>query len=877
MLLAQQSLDEAASDFEQGHAVEAGQKLEAFLKDHPDDLRALVLEGAVLDSLRHYSEAERYHQRALKLAPDSPQVLNNAANHYLASGDRRRARALYLKTIAADPRHINANLQLAQMCVEDRRGAEALSYLHRLDSSTNADAGVLMLRARALALAARCPDAADLLNKLESAPGAGAGVFFSTGMAFAECKDYKHAETSFSRALDSDPTNFDVLYNLGRAAFDAGDSGRAVATLETASKERPDDVDCLYALSQAYLKQKRTVDAASLLAKAQKLAPRRPDVLLLLAQVTASLQFFADAVTTYDQYLKLKPADDVARRERSFTLACANQFKTALPGLETYVRKYPRDARGFYELAVAQTFDDQAKALQSLNRALELDPGLSEARYGRALLNFEADKPAASVDDLRIFLEHQPNDARALANLGKAYLALNRPGDAAAVLLRALDLAPKDPMALVQYRKALLALGRNQEAQLILSRLKQAGSSDRGLRPHAGLLDYLSLPPADQHARYIENLRRNAAANPGDVQWQIRLGKELLADGNAAEALDTFRKIKGLSQDPQVLAGCGRILLDFNQYDLSRDFLELALAADSSLSVARLDLATVRFHLQSPQMALAELDKTPAAGRQGDYYLLRAQILDSLGKVQEAADALNRGIAASPTRSILYLQGAGFLLKHKLYEKALDLLRQASNLLPDDRDLQLAQAVTLAVIPRDDDAQKLLKKMQERWPEWDRPYLLNGMILEIQLKSAQALPQIETAIALGANTPAAFYYQALAITHVRPDDVESAYAAIQRALALTSNDPYICLLAGKILLARKENAAAIRELTQAVRLLPTLIPAHYALRDAYKADGDEQKSAAEIQTIQRIADQNAASDKSPFPVEDFVFSVQPPG
>ena len=295
------------------------------------------------------------------------------------------------------------------------------------------------------------------------------------------------------------------------------------------------------------------------------------------------------------------------------------------------------------------------------------------------------------------------------------------------------------------------------------------------------------------------------------------------------------------------------------------------------MSAARLDLALARFHLQGPDVALAELDKTAEQDRHGDYYLLRAQILDAQGKVREAAEALNQGIRAAPTRPALYLQAAGFLLKHKLHAKALELLQQASRILPDDRDLLLAQAVTLAVVPRDEDAEKLLAKIQARWPEWDRPYLLNGMILEIQLKSVEALPLLETAIALGANTPEGYYYQALATTHARPDDLESAHHAIARALALTSNDPYVFLLAGKISLARKDYAAAVEQLVQSTHLLPTLIPAHYALHDAYKAMGDELKSAAELEAIQHIADENAASDKSPFPVEDFVFRVRPPG
>jgi tetratricopeptide (TPR) repeat protein len=223
------------------------------------------------------------------------------------------------------------------------------------------------------------------------------------------------------------------------------------------------------------------------------------------------------------------------------------------------------------------------------------------------------------------------------------------------------------------------------------------------------------------------------------------------------------------------------------------------------------------------------------------------------------------------------LQATGFLLKHKLYEKALEFLEQASRVVPDNRELLLAQAVTLAIIPRDEDAQRVLAKIQARWPEWDRAYLLNGIILEIQLKSAEARPLLETAIALGANTPEAYYYEALAITHTTPNDLESARNAIARALALTSKDPYIFLLAGKISLDRKEYSAAIQQLGRATGLLPTLIPAHYALHDAYKAIGDEQKSAAELEAIQHIADQNAASDKSPFPLEDFVFGVRPPG
>jgi len=56
----------------------------------------------VLDAQRRYREAESYYQRVLKIAPDSALVLNNVANHYLASGNRSRARDLYGKAIAME-------------------------------------------------------------------------------------------------------------------------------------------------------------------------------------------------------------------------------------------------------------------------------------------------------------------------------------------------------------------------------------------------------------------------------------------------------------------------------------------------------------------------------------------------------------------------------------------------------------------------------------------------------------------------------------------------------------------------------------------------------------------------------------------------------
>src|SRR5581483_12033089 len=108
------------------------------------------------------------------------------------------------------------------------------------------DPGVLLLRARALALTGQCEASATILQKLETQSPGDPAASFSAGMAKAECKLYAPAEQSFSRALDADPRNYDILYDLGLAALRAGHTDRAGQALEASLREKPDDTDALY-------------------------------------------------------------------------------------------------------------------------------------------------------------------------------------------------------------------------------------------------------------------------------------------------------------------------------------------------------------------------------------------------------------------------------------------------------------------------------------------------------------------------------------------------------------------------------------------------------------------------------------------------------
>ena len=375
---------------------------------------------------------------------------------------------------------------------------------------------------------------------------------------------------------------------------------------------------------------------------------------------------------------------------------------------------------------------------------------------------------------------------------------------------QAAELRPKDFAILMHYSRALLRVGRRDEAEKVIAQFKALEPEETTRRPYGSLFEFLDLPPEEQFSRYTTNLQRMINYRPEDPVLKVRLGKALLDRGKVQEALEAFRAARQQTSDAGILAMCGKSLLDRDQYGPAREFLEPAVAGDPSKTNVRIDLAIAVFHSQGPEAGLRVLDTMPLEQAKGDYFLLRAQLLDAPQRPQEAAAALNRGIQSSPTRPDLYFQADLFLVHHDQVQQMVDFLARADRVLPNNPQLWLTRAIGLAILHQTEQAATLLTKMESIWPEWYPPYLIHGVILSYHFLPEEAKPLLETAIALGAHQTMAYYHLASAIITADPEEVSGAQAAIRKALALNSKDPYIQSLAGRIACLAKDYAAELR-------------------------------------------------------------------
>ena len=697
---------------------------------------------------------------------------------------------------------------------------------------------------------------------------------------------YARAEATLKAALDDHPRDAEAFGLMGVILDAQKRYADAESFFQRALRLSPATSTFFNNLGNHYLAQDNLELADEAYRKAVQVNPRDRNANSQLAKISVTRKQGRTAL----HYLGQLPSQDQANPAVQLLRAQALKLTGEVSAAENQLRNTLNESGGDPQVSfsIGMIFAQWGRyqsAEEAFSRAQQAAPGNFDVLYNLGLAALEARDLEPAGRAFQLALQQRPNDFHAWDQLAKFYLAEGRTGEALETIKKAADLAPQNPVVLIHYSQALMRSGHQDAAALVLAQLKKQELALSPLSPSSA-----PSPPSQSFPRKREStgaiasldatrdlaeLREIGAADSQDVQLQLRLGKELLSRGDAPHALQIFQAIK--TSAPDHTAECGRALLEQQQYHPAREFLSEALAAGSRDPQVRFDLVIAMSHVAGAESALAELDKTPPAQRQGDYFLLRAQLLDTLGKAPEAAEALNRGFASSPSRADLYFQAALFLLKHGETRQMTDLLARADHLFPDDPQLMLTRAMGNEMLQEHEQALALLARLESKWPEWCLPYLIQGIILSTRIRPLEAIPVLRLAIALGADDAVTNFYLASAMVDANSSNLGEAQNAIDHALALNPNDPYAQSLAGKIAYLEKDYPSALQHLNAALKIWPDMVEAHQTRSATYRACGEKEKSIADLKEVLRIKQQMPTADQAPpFPVGSELFGVRPP-
>lgn len=503
-----------------GQLARAGTLNGELQKSDPKNLRLPLLTGRILLAQGKYQEAVTELQTAVKASPDSARAFYFLGAAQNAAGFPLQARPSWLRALELQPGLLEARVALAELEANSRNFGEALRHA---DEALKANPGLVpaqLVRARALAARGETRPAESMLEdarkRVESEPRSVAARL----------------------ALAS-------LYQLsGRPA----EAEKAYAELKAAA---PDDPQAYRALGLFYLSGNDKGKAISEFQSLLRVKPKDAPIQALLAGLLLDTGQAGRAEALRQELLKSDPKNRSLPLLAGRILLAQRKYPQAVVELQAAVKANPESAAAHYYLGFAQNASGSpAQARPSWLRALELQPGLLEARL--ALADLEANSGNYG-DALRLAgeaIKASPNSLSAQLVRARALLARGDSRQAQEILE---SILARDPVHMPALRLLVNLRIREGKAAEVLQRISQlARSHPRNGDLHA-MLAILQAVRKDMANAEASAREAVALGGPGS-EASVVLAQAYLAKGSTDKAKQTLHS--AIEANPRNAANC---------------------------------------------------------------------------------------------------------------------------------------------------------------------------------------------------------------------------------------------------------------------------------------------------------------------------------
>jgi tetratricopeptide (TPR) repeat protein len=438
---------------------------EAAIRLRPDYWRGHWARGAVLRARGDNAAARRELDLALQAKPDSESALRDRSAVLLDLGEGKAAEADASRLIAQNAKDADAYFKRARAREKQKAFKDSVAdydaYLKlrpkdvdalfnrglmRSKAGDHAGAAADLEAARAIA-----PEAETLLNL--------ALEYDALGKIEPELKLYHEI-------LASNPGNADALADL---AITLGEQKRwkeALPALDEALKVNPKNAglwawrgDTLDALDQSD-------KAFEAYARALSIDPHDRGGLWGHGRLARARKLYDVALADFDRLIADKP-DDVDAKDAAVNVLFDRGDKAkAIERVRAYLKDAPDQPTLLVDLGHFQwEKDDNAAALETLDKALAKAPENTNALYYRALSWRDLKHADKAIADLRRMMRIDPEDPDGPSLLGSIYMDMDDAYSARLYADKALALNPKQVYALETRAKALRAMGEEAAAK----------------------------------------------------------------------------------------------------------------------------------------------------------------------------------------------------------------------------------------------------------------------------------------------------------------------------------------------------------------------------------------------------------------------------
>jgi putative PEP-CTERM system TPR-repeat lipoprotein len=626
---------------------------EQLLRSYPDDVRILQLAGVNELRLNSLTLAEAHLTRVTKALPqaplprqllaqiytrtgqpgkalailrpivDSPAADSNsltlAGQALLQTGDMAGAEAAFTRAAKANPQATTARAALALGQVargNTAAGFEELETVAAADSGTRADLALIAARLRTRDL----PGALKAIDELEKKQPDSPVAHAMRGSVLLQRKDTAGATASFEMALKIDPLYYPATAGLASIELAAGRPEGAQKRFEDLLRADPKNTRALLGLAELKARtggNKDEVTAA--ITRAVQANPDQPGPRVLLVNhllgqkdAKAALEAAQDAAGALPNSVEIMNALGSAQ-------LAAGQGEQAISTFGKLAALRPDWPEPELRLADAHiAANNLPAAKRSLNKALQIRPGLVPAQVALAQVAMREDKPDEALRIAGGMQKAQPKQAAGYLLQADVELRRKRPEAAVAPLRTALELAPS-PETAIKLHAALGAAKRGAEADRLAATWTKDHPRDAAFRFYLGdqALARNELKAAEVHYRSVLEIQPENVLALNNVAW-------LMAQQKQPGALALAEKANELApSQPALMDTLAYVLALEKQPQRAVEMQKKAMALAPQNDGLRLTLAKIYLENGDKVNARAELD---TLAKLGDKFGAQAEV-----------------------------------------------------------------------------------------------------------------------------------------------------------------------------------------------------------------------------------------------------------
>ena len=387
-MLKQEDITNLKKHYESGNVEVLIEESIELLRTNSNSIVLLDILGSAYASLKNYSEASKYYEKALKINPQTIHLYNNLANVYIDEKKHNEAIPLLEKSIELDPKNIESFLQLAHIYREKKDYSSALEVLEQ----------ALIIDPNSVA------------------------VIFSIGNVMIDLKENDQALDCFTKCLNLDPSHISSLLNISHIYIHREEYDVALDYLNSLLKYDSKHPNALNNYGVCCLKTKKLRDAKSAFLLASEADSANVEVLINLNLVAMEEKDFDAAKKYLEKAIEIDPENKLANLHYANLMMNTGDIEEAIQKLDVIESLDDKDVTVYINLGnVYNGIGQPLKAMEYFKKALDIEPRKPETLLNIGNAFRELKKIKNAISSYRLSLKLKPNYPEAYNNLGVAY------------------------------------------------------------------------------------------------------------------------------------------------------------------------------------------------------------------------------------------------------------------------------------------------------------------------------------------------------------------------------------------------------------------------------------------------------------------------